>query len=213
MDILKLTLERLLSWPVITFFALLIFKKPLIALVNRIHTLKAGREGFTLDATAVSIQTELKTSAAEQRLNQVKRVAISPSVQRREQLIQADIRNMNLEVGKETIDLLVQHLAHSQALYAAERTYRTIFGSQIAALKMLNIGGSKRRAELEPFYEEAKSRFPNLYMEYSFQQWLNYLLSMELIRTPDNVEFSIATDGKELLKWIMAESVSENKAY
>jgi hypothetical protein len=134
-------------------------------------------------------------------------------VQQREEWIRADIQKMDLQPNQETVDLLIHHLANTQALHAAEQIYRTIFGSQIAALKIVNLVGPKTRVELEPLYEEARSKFTNVYMDYSFQQWLDYLVSMGLLRTPDNVEYSLTTDGKEFLKWMTVESVTENKPF
>jgi hypothetical protein len=223
MDIVKLLLERLLSWPVITLSVFLVFRKPLIALLQRVNTLKAGKEGFSLDATvtAVAIQREpkvetgLKSNEAEERLKMVKRAVIPPSVQQREEWIRADLKKMNLDETRcETVDLLIQHLALMQATASAERIYRTIFGSQIALLKVLNTHVVTPRAGAEVVYEVAKSKFPELYNTYSFQQWLNYLISNGLITaTTEPEQFSITVDGREFLKWMTDAAVMEDKPF
>jgi len=222
MDIVKLLIERLLSWPVVVFLVLLAFRDPLTKLINRMHTFKAGKEGFTIDASIVAaniqgetkVETGLSAGVAEQRLRVVRGFAISPSVTLREQRIRADMQTMNLDVSQQTIDLLIQHLAATQALHAAERVYRTIFGSQIALLKNMNsTPGAIRREVLQAVYDAAKSRFPDLYASYSFQEWLNYLLTNGLVHTEDQLQFSITVDGKEFLKWMTDASVSEDKAF
>jgi hypothetical protein len=182
MDIIKLLLERLLSWPVITLLVFLVFKKPLTIFLTRLNILKAGKEGFSLDASsvAVAIQAEAKvetglSSEARERLKLVKDVAISRSIQQREQLIRADLRKMDLNVSHEAVDLLVRQLATMQATAAAEQIYRTIFGSQIKALKILNTqGGTAPRAKFAAVYDFVRSRSsPEVYGAYSLQQWLD----------------------------------------
>ena len=120
---------------------------------------------------------------------------------------------MNLDTSRqETVDLLIQHLAVNQAAATAERIYRTIFGSQIAMLKLLNTrGGTAARGGLEAVYDVAKSRSPDQYGTYSFQQWINYSLSQGLLSTNDSEQFSITIDGIEFLKWMTDVAVTEDK--
>lgn len=186
MEILKLLLEHLLSWPAITLLALLIFIKPLSALLNRVHTLKAGKEGFSIDASVVAatIQTEtkveigLKPTEADQRSKQIENIAVAPIIQEREELIRADLEKLNLgSNSQDALNLLIRHLAVNQLLVAAELIYRTIFGSQIALLKHMNTAGRCPSVQIAGLYEEAKTRFPNLYATYTLPQYLNYLVT------------------------------------
>jgi hypothetical protein len=154
------------------------------------------------------------------RLKQLKGVGINnPSVQLREERIRADLKNVKLLLANdepakvETVDLLIQHLAFAQAVQNAETVYRTIFGSQIALLKRMNLEGSVGPEILQATYADAASRFPHVYAKYPFQNYLNYLLKNGLIETKDQLQFSITTDGKEFLKWMTEVSVSENKLF
>jgi len=221
MDILKILLERLLSWPVITLGTFLVFRKPLTALLNRVHTLKAGKDGFSLDASIAAVATQSETKIeiglkpeAERRLKVVKNIAISPSIQQREEWIRTDLQNMNLTTaGQETVDLLIHHLAVQQAVASAERIYRTIFGSQIAVLRILNSRGTATSGDLEEIYAAARSRFPTLYARYPFQQWLGYFLSQGLLSATGNEQFTLTIDGKEFLKWMTDVAVTEEKPF
>lgn len=216
-------LERLLSWPVVTLVSFLVLKKPIISLLNRVHTLKAGREGFSLDAfvidaatiqAATKVESGLSSTEGQEKLKIAMSIGISASVQHREERIRNDLRNMKLDIPQqETIDLLIRTLAFFQAVATAEAIYRTIFGSQITLLKILNARHVAARTEFEPVYVSAKMNFPEFYTGYSFQQWLNYLLSRGLLSTNDNEQFSITTDGKEFLKWMTEESLPENKPF
>ncbi|GAC1337873.1 MAG: hypothetical protein NVSMB26_25170 [Beijerinckiaceae bacterium] len=52
-----------------------------------------------------------------------------------------------------------------------ERIHRSIFGSQIALLKRLNIYGQASVQECENVFKDAVSRFPQFYANYTFKQW------------------------------------------
>ena len=221
MEIYKLLLERLLGWPVMTLLALLLFRKPVAALLNRVHTVKAGKEGFTLDAsiiaatiqTGTKVEVGLRPTEAEQRLKEVENVAVPVIVQEQEKFIRADLQKMELDVDSQTVNLLVRHLAMTQLVAAAEQIYRTIFGSQIALLKHLNTVGHVPIAHISALYEAAKSRFPDLYATYTLPQYLNYLVTQRLIGTDDQQNYYITIRGGEFLKWMTTARVTENKPF
>jgi len=109
-------------------------------------------------------------------------------------------------------NLLIKHLAVTQLLLQAEVTYRTIFGSQIALLKFLNTSGGGTKEQLLLFYETARVRFPQLYETYSFEQYLQYLLTYGLVLVRDGRYFTTVA-GQEFLKWLSGASVSEYKPF
>ncbi len=147
-------------------------------------------------------------------MQDVKKIAVSPSILRREELIRNDLSEMKLDKHTpEAFDLLIHHLAYTQTVSTAERVYRTIFGSQIATLKILNTSGTRSREHLKQIYGVAMANFPQLYQNYSFQDWLKFLLSQGLLGTNDQETFFITDDGKEFLKWITEAGVNENKPF
>lgn len=138
---------------------------------------------------------------------------ISPLLRRQMDAIRADL-NTRLPNGptQASIDILVQHLAWVQLLLLAERIYRSIFGSQIYLLRMINSGGYTKE-QLLHIYDNAKVKFPQLYATYSFDQYLNYLLSYTLIATQDQENYTITDLGKEFLKWMTDTGVTDNKPF
>ena len=137
-------------------------KKPFIPFVERLINLlekrsfKVGKEGFAIDAptSAASIQSEAKPpendlavrettdAETEQLLEAIKHFDVPPIVRQQEQIIIGELTKLKLDANRqETIDILVKHLAVTQIYLIAERVYRTIFGSQIALLKYLNMAG------------------------------------------------------------------------
>jgi len=214
---LLLLLEKVLSWPVVTLITVLLFRKPLLGLLNRLSTLKVGKDLFSLDATLPALQSEKsvdtglnnKTSLVEHA-----KYGESPLVRRREELIRQDLQKFQLDANpQEAVNVLVSHLAVAQLSLYAEHIYRTIFGSQIALLKQLNVVGSLTRDQIEIFYETAKAQFPLLYNTYPFEQYLHYLQVFNLIYAQDNKQYVITDEGKAFLQWIVSVGASEIKPF
>jgi len=216
-QILSLLLDKVLSWPVVTFITVLLFKKPLIALLNRLIRLKVGKDLFSIDAPLPALQSEKPIDTGlENRTSPIEQAKYgeSPLVRRREDLIRQDMKKFQLDAQpQEAIDVLVRHLAVTQLFLYAEQVYRIIFGSQIALLKQLNIALSLTRDQLESFYGTAKAQFPLLYDTYSFEQYLHYLQAFNLISTQDNKQYFITDEGKAFLQWIVSVGAPESKPF
>lgn len=90
-----------------------------------------------------------------------------------------------------------------------ERTYRSIFGSQIAALKRLNVSPLSRQ-ELQPIYDAAVNAAPSFYRDYPFEAWLAFLKLQELI-VEANDSFSISDLGEDFLRYILYQRYPEEK--
>jgi len=85
-----------------------------------------------------------------------------------------------------------------------ENLYNLIFGSQIFLLQDLNAvyatGRPLERAK--QFYENAVKTFPPVYENYSFDQWLDFLVnSGVVIREPNSVK--ITEEGRDFLRYLV----------
>jgi hypothetical protein len=208
-------IEHFLTWPAVALIVMLLFRKPLTGLLSRLQILKAGREGFSLDANppATELQAQSSSPDAGKDLQQAMDITVPASVREREEAIRVVLRNLT---GPESqkINVLVRNLAVYQAMYCAEMIYRTIFGSQIALLRQLNLTSAKTPADVKSYYYEiAKAQFPALYADYSFEQWVGYLTSWKLIAVTDGGRFSITEGGREFLKWMTDARATEDKAF
>lgn len=158
-------------------------------------------------------KTEVKVDDSQaQRLQELRNVYMPPIALEQAELIRKDLNNFKLDQSDQ-VGILVNQLALTQLRVRAEYTYRTIFGSQIALLKFLNTSGGGTRARLLEFYETAKTQFPNLYETYSFEEYLNYLMSQGLVVAHPPDRYIITVAGREFLKWMTEASVLENKAF
>lgn len=211
-----LLMEKVLSWPVVTFVTIVLFKKPLLGLLNRLSTIKVGKDLFSIDAPLPPIQAEKPLDIGLENgknLVELAKYGESPLVRRREELIRQDLKKLQIDGDpKEAIDILVKHLAMAQLLHNAELIYRTIFGSQIILLKQLNVG-SLSIEQIESFYNTAKAQYPLLYNTYSLEEYLHYLKAFNLMQMDDNKRFVITDEGKAFLQWMIGVGASEIKPF
>ncbi len=110
---------------------------------------------------------------------------------------------------EEKEELLFRYLADSQITVIFERTYSTIFGSQLNALQYLNgkAGTFKDISELRPFYDSAKAENPQFYGTYTFESWLGYMVSAVLVIV-DGSMVDITIRGQEFLKYLINQRYS-----
>jgi hypothetical protein len=189
-------LLKYLSWPVafiiVAISAILIFRKTFQALLQR-GGLKIGKDLLSIDVAtataAVSDQSDTAPiekslsikpdSEPDPHLAQVKRPNVSVIIRGQEARIRADLNKLKL-ADNQAVELLIQHLASTQLFLAAERLYRVIFGSQISALRHLNLYGPANRVIMQKFYDKAKEKYPQIYDPYPFEAYLNFLKNQNL---------------------------------
>jgi len=78
----------------------------------------------------------------------------------------------------------------------------TIFGSQLEALLELNSRGLIPVADLKKHYDKAAVGYPKTYINYSFEQWLNYMQSRMLIARYPSQMVELSYNGKDFLKYL-----------
>jgi hypothetical protein len=87
--------------------------------------------------------------------------------------------------------------------YLHEVTWAYIFRSQILALTDLNAkGGVLSLTAITSHFEKATTDFPNTYALYTFNQWMDFMLTHSLlIRKPGDV-VEITVRGRDFLKFL-----------
>ena len=85
----------------------------------------------------------------------------------------------------------------------SEITYRLIFGSQIAVLQLLNQQGPQSEETIRPFFDSAKARSPKFYGEYSFENWIGFLIREGAVLKEEGL-YKITVYGSEFLAWMVA---------
>jgi len=214
---LQFILDKLVSWQMIVIIFLILFRVPIVDLFKRIIKLKVGND-FCLEAADVGQSSKYTDKGISDIINSSERdesmFALHPLVQKKIESINVDINKLFPDEDKNKINKqLVHALASAILLLTAEKIYRTIFGSQIKLLKYLNVCGPQQKNTLISFYDTAKSESPAVYSNYTYDQYLQFLSSFNLIVVNEDANYCITEEGKAFLEWIVTMSVSENKPH
>lgn len=203
----------------------LISSWPLVALILGVVALFLFRKALTLflvRADEVGV-AGVKVTARTQEQRQIN---AAPQISKAEELakpfqspllleVEENIRK-NLDVfSKDRIErekALIKVLATNQIAVDFERTYRLIFGSQLAVLHALGSSSSvlEDPEMLRPYYEQAKSKYSDFYGSYGFENWLGFLKGSFLI-TEQQDKVGITVRGKEFLKYLIDQGYSIKK--
>lgn len=201
---------ELIKWPVVVVIlglvALGLFKANIAALINRIR--RFGPKGFespldtpptpqTLSTPESSILA-VPSSAATQA--DVLQPFINPLELRVEQQFREMIKSFN---GSDKEIYLLKSWVRSAIQLHFEKTFQSIYRSQINALTALNSSGmTAPPAVMKFWYDLAATENPAIYASYTFEQWLTFMARAFLINVgPESV--SLTTDGKEFLKFLI----------
>lgn len=97
---------------------------------------------------------------------------------------------------------MVRFIATGVISFIHERTWLTIYRSQILALMELN-RRILRREEVKSYYDSAIREYPEQYAGYSFDQWFSYLKAGPLILEHPGDTVEITVGGKDFLKYMV----------
>ena len=190
-----------LAWPVVALIvalvALLLFRPQVSALIGR--TKKVGKGGIETFENQPAQPTDEKKS-----IDEFFRGFDSPLLVEAEQLILKDLKDRKIEGPGDRERALVRSLASTNIVLHFERVYGLLWASQLACLRYLNPRDQGAEVtEIIPFYELAKAEYPNWYENHSFERWLAFLRSFNLVRGSDSHVF-ITVAGREFLKYLVA---------
>lgn len=171
-----------ISWPIALVIGLMIFKNSLRELLSRL--VRVGKEGAEFEPAPQSSNAKPPQQEDTQFAKPPEHP--DPRIQPYVQYINRWVREKldeaaNLfRLDRETI--LVQAIGEYVGALHLERAYQSIFGSQLDALLHLQrVGGKDKRTSIKNFYLQAAAKYSSFYMNYSFEQWLQYLTNWELV--------------------------------
>jgi hypothetical protein len=103
--------------------------------------------------------------------------------------------------------------AETHVLRMHESSYRVIFGSQIQALRHLNLVRSVPQTGLREFYDKAKAVNPLIYVKITFQTWCDFLAAQGYVTIASDAEqvVTITVLGQDFLLWMTRVSAPDNK--
>jgi hypothetical protein len=207
-------------WPAAAVVALLLFCLlfwgRIAALIDRISKVsKAGFETSEVPSQASSTTTLTTTgitapaagsttdASSEAAHALLRGVMTSPVVVESEQQIRRELSAGGVDPARAT-DQLLHLLAIAAVTIRFERTYSDIFGSQIQILQHLsNVGtAGATQSQLRPFYDAAAQRYPDVYRNYAFDAYLNYLINTAQLVSHNGDRLVIDFAGREFLSYL-----------
>lgn len=200
-----------LIWPAVAVIciiilgtlALFLLRPALLRLVDR--TKKVGKDGLTFDRP----QEGGKPEAALLSFDELMKLPITASILDREKYLKTYIQTLNLKSDSEKIDVLIRTLSFSRLEVEFNNISYFIFGSQINLL--IRLSGTSQGLSLpqaETIFNPAKDKFPTAHETRTLNDWLNYLITHNLI-TQTTEGINITQYGKDFLKHL----VDTNQAY
>lgn len=200
-----------LIWPAVAVIciiilgtlALFLLRPALLRLVDR--TKKVGKDGLTFERP----QEGGKPEVALLSFDELMKFPITASVLDREKYLKTYIQTLNLKSDSEKIDVLIRTLSYSRLEVEFNNISHFIFGSQINLLiRLSGISQSLSLPQAETIFNQAKDKFPTAHETRTVNDWLNYLITHNLItQTPEGI--NITQYGKDFLKHL----VDTNQAY
>ena len=193
-----------LIWPsvvcvaaiVVGIVALFVLRPALVRLIDR--TSKLGKEGAVFERPQESTKAQPALSFEE-----AMRLPVSASVLDREKTILAQLSTFALRSDEEKIKVLIRAFATTRIALEHNTAAYTIFASQLRLLIALNAAPSGLLIEeIERFYTEARAAFPDLYANRSFDDWLGFVISQNLVVRRDR-RLEIAQFGSDFLKHLV----------
>lgn len=131
---------------------------------------------------------------------------LDPQVASTKSEMPADIQNDPTAA----IDLLLYAASALSIQLAHERTYRSIFGSQVGALVRMNMAGGAERTSLQEIYDNTATTFPNMYPGHlAFDHWLGFLTASNLARLDTNGKYQATAKGRGFLRYMLDNRLSD----
>ena len=185
----------------------LFFKKDISCLIRKVSHI--GKEGANFGPDQ---SNDIADRDPKKEAEQLLRALDSQLLCEQEDIIKKELNERKLH-GEEAVKVLVRYLAATQIAHAFEMLYRNIWGSQIKMLEALNCQTNGfARETLKLFYDEAVRRYPEAYVVYTFEQWLEFLRGWLLV-TEDTMQYKITVRGREFLLYLTRNGFDKNKFY
>lgn len=191
-----------LIWPavviIIAIAAFIILRPAFIRLLDRVS--KAGKDGISFDRGQEGGKPETLPLSFDELMN----LPITASILDREKYLKTYIeKTLNLKSDSEKIDVLIRSLSFSRLEVEFNNISNSIFGSQVDLLNRLSgIPQGLTLAQTEPIFNQAKINFPAFYENRTLNDWINYLITNNLvIQTTEKI--NITQYGKDFLKHLI----------
>lgn len=196
-----------LKWPVLILVVIIILIKPIKSLINRVTKVGYGDKTLEVNQQTATQKLEKQENSLVDRVIGLFR---PESIEMFANIAAQDTELEKLETDKDKIERLKKYSTMLRIMRQFDLIYYSIFGSQIRILEKLNTLQPSTKDSLKIFYEHSKNSNPNFFENYSFDDYLNFLFSFNLIIENDGA-IRITILGVDFLKYLSETNKDVNK--
>jgi hypothetical protein len=204
------------SWPLavaICFLAaLVILKLPLADLIGRIRSVKVGDHSVDASGDVSEQQKRIETTGTTGSVTVPTTHALPPPSEvcaPLEQETRNAVAAANLPTDVERA-WLIRAIAVTRVMRGHEMVYRVITGSQLDLMLKANSASPPNMDKAREIHDVAKSAFPDLYKEFSFETWVNFPIHSGLLREEASI-LRITPLGQDFLHYLINNSLTNPK--
>jgi hypothetical protein len=212
------SLARIAAWPLVialvAWWNRASILKILNSLAERALTAKAPG-GFEVNVGAATSQgREAGTQIAEAPISPtppaLAAIAVRPAIT----YLEGELRQQLVGIPDpvQQNNLLIGALAETRIRAGHEAIYNRIFGSQLEAMKTLDIRGSATVADAKQYYDTLIPRFPTMYPSYPFDSWLGFMVNTGLVYR-DGERLTPTVYGHDFVVYITENRLSGDKPF
>jgi hypothetical protein len=222
MKILELVVKILevISWPLVVFIVFFILREPLKNFINNIKKIGYGNAGIETGISNKQFDDEEKSpiellskGVSNKDIDKAINQFSSETMELFATSVKKETNLDSLRTPEERQEILFKY---SQVIYLImhfNKIYNSIYGSQLNLLHRLNSSMFENKDTLNGFYDYAKKSFPKFYEGYSYDNYLDYLFSFNLIVLENDNSIKITVLGRDFLKYIIETGLSIDKQY
>lgn len=207
------------SWPIAIGVVAWAFRNPLTAMIARVRQVSGF--GGTADFATPEIGSQQSADATKaSSLPALSDTANAPPTDAVYDALDARLgADLNQHIqGNADVKLAwaIRSRSVSEANRMHETHYRLLFGSQIAALKSLNVCGPAPISDFEKFYAAIATNPANepIHKDRTFEQWADFVANIgyvEAVEGSTPPQARITPFGRQFLQWMVVNGVSEFK--
>ncbi|MFO6428941.1 hypothetical protein ACLBKT_02510 [Erythrobacter sp. W302b] len=206
------------AWPISIGAIAWAFRKPITAMIGRVRQVSGF--GGTAEFNPPEIGSQQSADATKASLPALTDTSIAPPSDPVYDALDAQLKanlDKHIQGGAEVkLAWAIRSRSISEANRMHETNYRLLFGSQIAALKSLNVTGPAPISEFEKYYATVASNPANepIHKDRSFNQWADFVVNIGYVVAVEGSNPALAQItpfGHQFLQWMTANGVSEFK--
>lgn len=204
-----ISLADTLKWPLFLLIVILIFIKPLSDLINRVTKVGYGTNSFEANQQSGPTTDKKEEDSHIDRLVGLFR---PETIGAFKGFVATETEVEKLNTLEEKIERLTNYSCLLYIVRHFDIVYNDIFGSQIRILEHVNSHSGQTRESVKFFYDDAIKYNTKFFENYSFEQYLDFLFSYNLL-SEEGKYLNITTRGIDFLKYLTESNKAVNKLY